>query len=86
MFFSHYLCKDRVRRSLNYYSRYQRDPTVMIPMARIGKRTDDYSGIPMARIGRDFNSGMIPMARIGKRTNDQDDDDRYYRIPMPRIG
>lgn len=79
------MCKDRVRRSaLNYYNRFQRDPTVMIPMARIGKRTDDYTGIPMARIGR--NSGMIPMARIGRRSNDQDEDDRYYRIPMPRIG
>ena len=77
----------------NLLDKIKREPTGMIPMARIGKRQlwapntanpDNNRMIPMARIGRNDIS-MIPMARIGKRFSN-DPEDKYSRIPMPRIG
>jgi len=56
----------------------------MIPIARLGRRSDNKVGLPMipfARIGRSqINNAMIPMARIGRSKISSS------MIPMARIG
>merc|ERR1711997_1159437 len=80
-----------------YFNQYKREPTGMIPMARIGKRgppswlweaqfeqLQPESQLFMTRVGRN-NDNMIPVARIGKRSDDDQTEDNYYKsIPMPR--